>query len=205
MEFITDLLSSYGYYGIFLFLVIGCFGPPIPDEILLMVIGYLSFEGTFEFFFSLPVVITGSLAGIILDYLVGRFCLYSVRLVKMQSSRGLALKMRRAQDLVKRFGPGIVVGSYFLPGLRHWVPVMAGLLKAPPGPFGCGAVIGAILWSTAYLALGYLLAKNGVTLPASLGHSPYLAIPGVALIILAVWLTRRKLAGEKPGEVSTRI
>jgi membrane protein DedA with SNARE-associated domain len=83
--------------------------------------------------------------------------------------------------------------------------VVAGLLKAPPASFGCGAVIGAIFWSTAYLALGYLLAKNGVTLPASLGHSPYLAIPGGALIFLAVWLTRRKLEGEKSAEVSTRI
>jgi membrane protein DedA with SNARE-associated domain len=60
------------------------------------------------------------------------------------------------------------LGSYFLPGLRHWVPVVAGLLKAPPIPFGLGAGLGAILWSSAYLALGYLLAEKGVTLPASL-------------------------------------
>jgi len=186
-------------------LVIGCFGPPIPDEILLIVIGYLSFGGTFEFFVSLLVVITGSLSGITLDYLVGRFCFYSIRRVKMQSARRLACKMRRARDLVQGFGPSIVVGSYFLPGLRHWVPVAAGLLQAPPGPFGLGAGLGAILWSSAYLSLGYLLAQNRVTLPASLGHSPYLAIPGFALIFLAVWLTRRKLAGEKSAEISTRI
>jgi membrane protein DedA with SNARE-associated domain len=205
MECLTDLLSSWGYYGIFLFLVLGCFGPPLPDEILLIAIGYLSFGGTFKFCWSLPVVITGSLSGIILDYLVGRFCLYSIRGVKMQSSRRLALKMRRARDLVQRFGPGLVLGSYFLPGLRHWVPVGAGLLQAPPGPFGLGAGLGAILWSTTYLVLGYLLAVNGVTLSASPGPSPYLAIPGAALILLAVWLTRRKLAGEQSAEISTRI
>jgi membrane protein DedA with SNARE-associated domain len=186
-------------------LVIGCFGPPFPDEILLIVIGYLSFGGTFDYFFSLLVVTTGSLCGIILDYLVGRFCLYSLRLVKVQSPRRLALKMRRAHDLVKRFGPGIVLGSYFLPGLRHWVPVVAGLLKAPPIPFGLGAGLGAILWSSAYLALGYLLAEKGVTLPASLEHSSYLAIPGLAFFSLAVWLTKRKFREEKSAEVSSRI
>ena len=205
MEFITDLLSSGRYYGIFLVLMSGMFGPPIPDEIFLIIIGYWAFGGTLEFIPSLALVITGCLAGTLLNYLVGRFCLFSTKLIKIQNSPRLASKMRRAQDLVKRFGPGIVGCSYFLPGLRHWVPVVAGLLKAPPVPLGLGAGLGAILWSTAYLGLGYLLAKTGVTLPASLGLSPYLAIPGGALIIFAVWLTRRKLAGEKSAEVSTRI
>jgi membrane protein DedA with SNARE-associated domain len=205
MEFIADLLFSWGYWGIFLVLMSGVFGPPIPDEIFLIIIGYWAFGGTLAFFPSLALVITGSLTGTGLNYLVGRFCLYSTRLIKIQNSPALASNLQRAQDLVQRFGPGLFVGSYFLPGLRHWVPVGAGLLQARPGPFGFGAGIGAILWSTAYLALGYWLAQNGVTLPASFGPGPYLAIPGVALIILAVWLTRRKLAAEKSPEISNRI
>jgi len=191
MECITDLLSSARYYGIFLFLISGVFGPPIPDEILLIIIGYWSFGGTFEFFPSLALVITGSLIGTFLNYLVGRFCLYSTRLIKIQNSPRLASKMLGAQNLIKRFGPGIVLGSYFLPGLRHWIPLVAGLLKAPPVSLGFGAGLGSILWSTAYLGLGYFLAKHGVTLPASLEPGFYLAIPGLALIFLAVWLTRR--------------
>jgi membrane protein DedA with SNARE-associated domain len=205
MELITDLLSSASYFGIFLVLMSGVFGPPIPDEIFLIIIGYWSFGGSLDFFPSLALIITGSLAGTFLNYLVGRFCLYSTKLIKIPNSPRLASKMLTAQDLVKRFGPGLVGGSYFLPGLRHWVPVMAGLLKARPGPFGLGAGLGAVLWSTVYLTLGYFLAKNGVTLPSSLDHSLYLAIPGSAIILLAVWLARRKLWGEKSAEVSTRI
>jgi len=205
MEFITDLLSSWGYSGIFFFLVIGCFGPPIPDEILLMVIGYLAFGGTFELSFSILVVATGSLGGAILNYLLGRFCLYSSRLVKIQRYCRLESKGRRTRELIKRFGPGLVLACFFLPGLRHWVPVGAGMLKAPPAPFGFGAGIGAILWSSAYLTLGYLLAKNGVTMPVSLSHSHYLAIPGAAVIILTVWLIKKRFRGEKTVEVSSRI
>jgi membrane protein DedA with SNARE-associated domain len=196
MEFLTDLLSTWGYCGIFLILLSGVFGPPVPDEILLIMIGYWSFGGTLEFFPSLALVIIGSLAGTCLNYLVGRFCLFSTKLIKLQNSPSLASKMRRARGLVDRFGPSIVLGSYFLPGLRHWVPVAAGLLKAPPVPLGLGAGLGAVLWSTAYLGLGFLLAQNGVTLPASLGRSSYLAIPGIALIFFAVWLTRRKFERE---------
>lgn len=192
MEFIISLISSYRYYGIFFFLLAGCFGPPIPDELLLLVIGYVSFGGTFDFSSVLPLVIAGSLAGTIVNYLVGRFFLYAVKRLKRESSPGLACRMRQAQDLVKRFGPGIVLCSYFLPGLRHWVPVVAGMLKADPAAFGCWAGLGAILWSTAYLTLGYLLARSGVSLPATDSPGLYLAIPGIVFLFLAVWLTRRK-------------
>jgi membrane protein DedA with SNARE-associated domain len=191
MEFITDILSTSRYWGIFLFLLSGVFGPPIPDEILLIMVGYWSFGGTFEFLPTLALVITGSLGGTFLNYLVGRFCFYSARLTKMQNSTPLASKVLGAQDLIKRFGPRIAMGCYFLPGFRHWLPVVAGLCKAHPVRLGIGAGLGALLWSSAYLSLGYLLAKNGVAVPDSLGNSPYLAIPGVVLIFLAVWLTRR--------------
>lgn len=201
MECVTDLLSSARYYGIFFILLSGVFGPPIPDEIFLIIIGYCSFGGALEFFPSLALVITGSLGGTFLNYLVGRFCLYSAKLIKRQSTPCLASKMRRAQDLVKRFGPGVVAGCYFFPGLRHWAPVVAGMLKAPPALLGFGAGIGTILWSTTYLTLGYFLAKNGVTLPVSLDQSPYLAILGFGapLIFLAVWLTKRKLREKNLG------
>lgn len=205
MECIINLLSASGYYGIFLFLMSGIFGPPIPDEILLIILGYWSFEGTWGFFPSLGLVVSGSLAGTLVNYLVGRFCLYSGRWFKLPNSPRLAAKMERAQALVKRCGPGIVLACYFLPGLRHWVPVVAGLLEAPPVPFGLAAGLGAILWGTAYLSLGYLLAQNHVTLPTSVNDALFLVIPGIALLLLAVWLAWRKLEREKSPAVSPRI
>ncbi|MFZ5453466.1 MAG: DedA family protein [Thermodesulfobacteriota bacterium] len=183
----------------------GIFGPPIPDEILLIIIGYWSFEGTFGFFASLGLVVSGCLGGTWLNYLVGRFCLYSGRWFKLPNSPRLAARMQRAQGLVTRFGPGIVLGCFFLPGLRHWVPVVAGLLRAPLVPFGLAAGLGAVLWSTAYLVLGYYLAQNGVALPASADDTLLLVIPGVALILLAVWLAWRKLEGEKSPAVSPKV
>lgn len=173
-------------------MLIGCFGPPIPDELLLMVIGYLSFGGTFDFSLVLPLVIAGSLAGTIVNYLVGRFCLYAAKRLKRERSPRLACRIRQAQDLVKRFGPGIVFCCFFLPGLRHWVPVVAGMLKADPAILGFWAGLGAILWSAAYLTLGYLMAQSGAGLPAADSPGLYLAIPGIAFLLLAVWLTRRK-------------
>lgn len=205
MELITDLLSSWGYLGILLIFLSGVFGPPIPDEIFLIMMGYWSFGGTPEFFPSLALAITGSLGGTGLNYGVGRFCGFSAKLLKIQNSPRLAAKVLFAQDLVKRFGPGMVAGCYFLPGLRHWAPLVAGMLKAPPARVGVWAGLGSLLWSSAYLGLGYTLAMKGLALPTSLDPGFYWAIFGVALVLLAVWLARRKWERERSAEISTNI
>jgi membrane protein DedA with SNARE-associated domain len=205
MEAITDLLCSSGYLGIFLVLSSGIFGPPIPDEIFLIVIGYWSFEGAFAFLPSLALATTGGLGGTAVNYLVGRCCIFSARLIKIQNSPRLAAKLMDAQVLFQRFGPGIILGCYFLPGLRHWAPLVAGMLKAPPARVGLWAALGALLWSTAYLALGYTLARKGLALPTSLDPDFYWVLFGVALVLLAVWLAWRKWEREKSPEISTNI
>jgi membrane protein DedA with SNARE-associated domain len=201
MEVITDLLASLGYYGIFLVLLSGIFGPPIPDEIFLIMIGYWTFEGAFAFLPSLALVTTGSLGGTAVNYLVGRCCGYSAKVIKMEISPRLASRLLEARDLVKRFGPGIVTGCYFLPGLRHWAPLVAGMLKAHPARVGFWAGVGALLWSSAYLGLGYTLARKGLALPTSLDPGCHWVIIGIALVLLAVWLARRKWERDKSAEI----
>jgi len=42
---LADFLSQYGYIGIVLFLILGIVGIPLPDEIFMTFIGYLSSRG----------------------------------------------------------------------------------------------------------------------------------------------------------------
>ena len=196
MAAILNFLYAAKYWGIFGFFLIGVFGPPFPDEFLLILIGYLSWEGSLDFLSSLGVISAGSVGGIMVDYLLGRFSLYFFRQIKVPRARRLARRVKGVQDLVKLYGSGLVVCSYFLPGLRHLVPLAAGMLQVRPALVGVGAGCGALLWSVAYLSLGYLLASRGVSGPAAVPPSLYLALPGAAFLLLTVWLLKRKYRGE---------
>ena len=44
-----EWVTRYGYAGIFLLLMLGIVGLPVPDEALLTFVGYLSFKGELAF------------------------------------------------------------------------------------------------------------------------------------------------------------
>jgi len=45
MELGFECIGRYGYLAIFLLLLLGIVGLPVPDETLLLFVGYLSFKG----------------------------------------------------------------------------------------------------------------------------------------------------------------
>lgn len=71
MEFMDNFISQYGYLAIFLLLSLGIIGLPIPDEILMMFIGYMSQEGGLNFTLSIILSFLGSSTGMIISYLIG--------------------------------------------------------------------------------------------------------------------------------------
>ncbi|HKC10930.1 MAG TPA: DedA family protein, partial [Vicinamibacteria bacterium] len=65
-------IAHYGYVAIFSLLVLGIIGLPIPDETLLLFVGYLIYKGQLRAIPSLASAFLGSLCGITLSYAVGR-------------------------------------------------------------------------------------------------------------------------------------
>ena len=72
MENIPHFLSTYGYLGIFLLLMVGIVGLPIPDEVVLMFAGYLIFKGYFHPLPTVAAALLGTFCGITVSYSLGR-------------------------------------------------------------------------------------------------------------------------------------
>src|SRR5205823_6754250 len=67
-----DLLLRYGAPLLFVAQMLGIFGLPVPDELLLTIAGVLVRRGTLNGISTLGCAISGSLAGITFSYLLGR-------------------------------------------------------------------------------------------------------------------------------------
>ena len=67
-----EWITQYGYAGIFLLLMLGIVGLPVPDETLLTFVGYLSFQGKLALLPSVTAAFLGSSTGISVSYGVGR-------------------------------------------------------------------------------------------------------------------------------------
>ena len=132
-------------------LLIGFF---LPGDSLLFTAGFLASQG----FFSLPVLLVGCfLAAVLGDstgYLFGRRV--GRRLFQREDSRFFHKKnLLRAQAFYEKHGSKTIVLARFIPVVRTFAPIVAGVGDMHYRTFVTYNVVGGLLW-----AVGVLLAGN---------------------------------------------
>ncbi len=192
MEFVTYFVTKYGYLSIFLLLAPGTFGIPVPDELLLTFIGYLVLRGDLQLIPALAVVVAGAIFGITLDYWVGR--VVGAKLIR-KSGGFLRLRPDKFQGLkewLQRGGGWVFCLGYFLPGVRHWVAIAAGITRFPLSGFTQFAYAGALAWSLGYIFLGYFWGREAGLLVERIGVHGRLATGVIVTLLLGYLLIRGK-------------
>lgn len=182
-----EWITRYGYAGIFLLLMLGIVGLPVPDEALLTFVGYLSFKGDLAVVPSLATAFLGSATGISVSYGLGRFAGLQV-----MTTLGLALhvspeRMRKAQAWVQRWGKYALLIAYFVPGVRHLAALLAGASNLPLRVFAPFAYAGALLWSGTFIAVGYGFGEEWSRL-SPLVHRTLVMVALALLLAIAVCL-----------------
>ena len=72
MDLGFEWIARYGYGAIFVLLLLGIVGLPVPDETLLLLVGYLSFTGDLRLEPALVTAFLGSACGVSVSYALGR-------------------------------------------------------------------------------------------------------------------------------------
>jgi len=158
---LVGLIKAVGYTGIFLivFAETGLFlGFFLPGDSLLFVAGFLAAGN----FFSLPVLIIGlflsAIVGNIFGYEFGRRI--GAKLFSREDSlifkKAHALK---AQSFYEKHGPKVILFARFMPIVRTFVPIVAGVATMKYSVFFFYNVLGAFLWTIGLVMLGYFLGN----------------------------------------------
>jgi membrane protein DedA with SNARE-associated domain len=174
-----DELVRYGPPALFLAQVLGLFGVPIPDEILLTIAGALVRQGTLDGPSTLVAAISGCMAGITLSYVLGRTICARVlcRIPGVRSD-----KIEHLREWFKRSGKWLLTFGYFVPGVRHVTAIAAGSAPLDFPAFATYAYPGAVLWSTTFLAAGYYAGDRAQQVAVVLRE--HLMVLGLALALL---------------------
>jgi len=189
-------IAEYGYLAIFSLLVLGIVGLPVPDETLLTFTGYLVFQGHL----SLPLAFlsgwAGSACGITLSYTLGRT--FGLTLIH-RYGRYLRITeehVEKAHAWFRRAGHWSLTFGYFIPGVRHLTAYAAGMSALEAPQFALFAYLGACLWVSTFLSLGYFLGDRWESVEHNIHHYlVYLTFAGViALGGYLIWRRRRARA-----------
>lgn len=129
LGYVLPYFVEYRYLAIFLALTSAGFGVPVPEELTIVLSGYLAAIGMLHPGLTLLVCYFGVLAGDLVTYFLGR--LGGSRFLDSRYARWIISekKLEQVQYYYRGYGPYYLLGARQLPGLRFPSFFMAGMVR----------------------------------------------------------------------------
>jgi membrane-associated protein len=176
---LISIVKTIGYAGLFglVFAETGLFiGAVLPGDSLLFTVGLLAAQGYFDISAVLVLIFIAAIVGDVTGYELGRRV--GPRIFKKEDSLFFHKdNLIKTQAFFERYGGKTILVARFIPLIRSFTPLMAGVGRMRYRSFIGYSIAGAIIWTGSVTLLGYYL---GITIP----HAKDYLLVFVAIIIL---------------------
>lgn len=181
---------DWGYFGIFLLMVLENVIPPVPSEVIMSVAGIAAGQGKMSFAILVLVGTLGCTVGNLFWWEIGRRYGYQ-RLKPMVDRWGRWLTMdwedvEKLRGFFDRWGGATVFVFRFMPIGRTVISIPAGLLHMPFWRFVAYTTAGSLVWNTILVGVGFWLGTNFETID----HWIAPMVAGVVVLALGLYLWR---------------
>jgi membrane protein DedA with SNARE-associated domain/rhodanese-related sulfurtransferase len=194
------ILLTYGYLLIFVWILAGQLGIPMPATPVLLAAGALSAEGQLSFVLALLAGVAGSLAADSTWFFVGRRHGHHVLRLLCKLSMEPTICVRRTQDSFGKRRQVTLMFAKFVPGLATLAAPVAGQNGMAFGEFLFFNGIGVTAWVGTVLVVGRLFGDALRRDPSLLNwagrFSGALLVLGVFAFIAARYYRRRMVLKE---------
>jgi len=169
-----EYLGTWSYAGLFIVLLAAGFGLPLPEDIPLVLSGYLVSEAHGDAINPLILMILTGLAGVMAGdsatYWLGRY--FGPGIVEKRWFRRIAKPwlIERAKEKYTMHGAKVLFASRFMPGLRCIMFMMAGVFKIPYWKLVAYNGGAALLSIPLLIYLGWKFGKTVINTVREFGH-----------------------------------
>lgn len=161
MEHIQNIIIGFGYVGIAttVFAESGLFfGAFLPGDSLLFTIGLLSSQGHFHIVLLWFIVVVAAILGDNVGYAFGKMVGPKI-FTKEDSLLFRQSHVTRAHEFYEKHGKKAIILARFVPIIRTFAPIIAGVAGMHYRTFVIFNIIGALLWATLLLGFGYTVGR----------------------------------------------
>ncbi|WP_020648243.1 DedA family protein [Solimonas variicoloris] len=190
---IEQYVAHLGYVEIFFLMALESSLFPVPSELVMIPAGYLARRGELDPALAALSGGAGSLLGASVNYALGR---YAGRAFLLRYGRWFLIDERKYHEAERLFLRNAVWATFvgrFIPVIRHLISLPPGVFGMPLAPFMLATAIGATLWCTVLVGVGYWFGESAAQ--AMRHYSNEIGI--AALLLCAVFVLRFLLKGRK--------
>jgi membrane protein DedA with SNARE-associated domain len=192
---ILSALLIYGYPALALTLLLGAIGLPLPIGIAAVLAGSLAALGTLRWELAGLIAVVASFAGDMIAYAIGR-AVSDNFLARYGRWVGYSPQRRdNIAALLRRWGGiTVIVSRTLTSSLSSVVSIFAGVSRYRFSHFLGFALFGRLIWTSAYLGLGYGIGGNIDAASQFLGNLSGLIIALGVLVVASAYRAGRKLS-----------
>lgn len=179
--YVTFLMTNFGYFGMFLGMVLEAVIIIIPSEVILATGGILAGRGIFSFWMAFLVGLVGSVFCAIIIYLIGYF---GGRSFVKKYGKFFFMKeedIEKCDIWFEKYGLLAAFLARNFPIVRTLISLPMGISKVNFKEFVLFTTLGSIPWTLAFVYVGYALGNNWIVLN---NFVKKLKLPIIILLIL---------------------
>jgi membrane protein DedA with SNARE-associated domain len=185
LERIEEIAQQYGYWAVFLGILLENIGLPIPGETVTLAGGFLAGNDQLNYWIVLGNAVLGATLGGNVGYWVGRYGGWSLllrvgRVLRFQEARLVSIRDQFSENATK----AVFLGR-FVALLRVFASPLAGIAQMPYPQFMLYNTLGAVAWASTMVTLSYF-AGQVIPLEKLVEWASRFAI--LTLIIAAAWI-----------------
>ncbi|MDX6630644.1 MAG: hypothetical protein QOH00_2890 [Gaiellales bacterium] len=183
---LLDLFGRYGYFVIFVPVLLETAGVPLPGETTLLLSGVAASTGRIDPWIAIAVGSTAAILGDNIGYAIGRYG--GRRLVMRLAHIGrIESSLAWGEQFFARHGGKTVFFARWIFGLRIFGAWIAGMVHMPWRVFFFWNAAGGITWCASVIGLGYFFGHSLHVIEKVLGVGGVIAVVSVAAVALVMW------------------
>ncbi len=164
LEWMITFIENFGYFAVCFLIAIENLFPPIPSEVILTFTGFFVTTSNLNIFVAIFFATLGSLIGAIILYYIGNI-FSKDKLSSFITNKGKWLHIK-VEHIEKAFSSFDHYGSYtvffmrFVPVIRSFISIPAGMAKMSIIKFLLLTCIGSLIWNSILIYLGYYAQEH---------------------------------------------
>ena len=196
VEFITSVISSLGYGGIFFLMILESALLPIPSEIIMPFSGFLASTGKLG---SVGVILAGSLGNLVGSVITYYLGIRLGRAFLIKYGKYILFRVHHlvwTEQLFQKYGDKISFVGRLLPVVRTYISLPAGIGKSNFIKFVVYTLAGSIIWNSLLTYGGIQLGRSWQHIDKYSGYLDIIAVVAIAVFIVWIVYSNRRNRGK---------